>query len=359
MPWFMRTSLRLRSAHPRRHPQRPRAVPSIEVLESRQMLSLTPVADGAQHTDLFTIGVDHQVYELKFNQFGDQVSPTTLATTGGVNAITATESTNGAPLLFALGLDDRVYELQFDSNGDPVSDFIQTEAAQVKAIQAVTTPDAVLVFAIGGNNELYVQRYDQDGHLLAGFGLTQVGEIKSFQAVASGRRAFVFAIGLDDEVYQQRFNSSGDSLGPYNLVTQGQVKDIQVGVAAPATPPSLYVLGLDDQVYAFNPATSSYDLTAPGEVKAFSLNVVPNPGDSPYLQVVAIGPDDQLYAQHLDDAGDLVYGPTSPRSIVQLKGGERYTFVIGADCQIYEQRFDGQGFPLGDYLATDSGPVLC
>src|SRR5262249_48247101 len=88
---------------------------------------------------------------------------------------------------------------------------------------------------------------------------------------ASGRPV-VFVMGLDDQVYAQKFDYYGNSAGSYFLASVGKVKSFTVGRDG-AGNPELFAIGLNDRVYAQkfdgndNPV-GGYFLTTEGAVKS-------------------------------------------------------------------------------------------
>jgi hypothetical protein len=175
----------------------------------------------------------------------------------------------------------------------------------------------------------------------------------------------LFVIGLDNQVYAQKIDPNGSSATGYFLTTPGQVLSFAAGTTAFGLP-ELFVLGLDNQVYAQtfdvngNP-TSGYVLTTPGKVLSFQVGSdgFGNP------EVFALGLDGQVYAQKLNLSGGsasgyflTAVGKVNGLSIGSTPSGAPELFVLGLDSQVYGAKLDASGNPASSYFLTTPGKVL-
>jgi hypothetical protein len=103
-----------------------------------QSLSVTVhvVAGTTLRAEVFALGLDNQVYGLKLAADGTPVSPFFLTSPGMVVSFTASVVNNGggmfSPEVFALGLDHQVYALRFSSMEDPMGTFFLTAPGMVQ-----------------------------------------------------------------------------------------------------------------------------------------------------------------------------------------------------------------------------------
>lgn len=84
----------------------------------------------------------------------------------------------------------------------------------------------------------------------------------------------MFVIGLDDQVYAQTVAATGSAASPYFLVAVGRVLALRAGTANGQ--PEVFALGLDSQVYAektdiTGQGLGGYFLFSIGAVQAFAV----------------------------------------------------------------------------------------
>jgi hypothetical protein len=305
----------------------------LECLEGRELLSVgvIPKGTGAKEPELFVLGLDHQVYAQTFDSTGGSTSGYALVAPGQVKSFALGRlqlvSNLGAvqsdqPRLFAIGLDDQVYAQTFDQSGNSTSPYTLTAPGRVRTLDAGTIAIAntgVLspeLFVLGLDFQVYTQSFDSNGHSTSsGYGLAAFGQVKSFQVadqdVDLNERPQLFVVGLDDQVYAQAHDQVGSPTLFYQLQATGQVKALSVGAG------QIFVVGLDDQVYSqtfdlSGDPTSGLFLTQPGRVKAATAS----------------------------------------------QGLPVFLFVVGLDGQVYEQKFNPNGQSNGPYFLTQPGLVL-
>src|SRR5205807_2049365 len=95
------------------------------------------------------------------------------------------------------------------------------------------------------------------------------------QSQASNPPEEVFVLGLDNQVYAQKIGPTGSSASGYIPMANGQVAGLVVGHDGNNLT-ELFVLGLDSQVYALHvnaggTATGGYFLAAMGKVQSFAV----------------------------------------------------------------------------------------
>jgi autotransporter-associated beta strand protein len=174
----------------------------------------------------------------------------------------------------------------------------------------------------------------------------------------------LFVIGLDNQVYAQKLDSNGSSSSGYVLASPGQVKAL-VTAHDPSNLPEGFVLGMDNQVYALHVnasgnAVSGYFPVAPGQVKSFSVGY----DATARPEVFAIGLDNQVYAAKMDANGNPSAGyilavarPVQSLAVGHDASNRPEVFAIGLDSQVYEQKLDQGGNPSGTSFLTTPGQV--
>jgi hypothetical protein len=174
----------------------------------------------------------------------------------------------------------------------------------------------------------------------------------------------IFVLGLDNQVYAQNFDPSGNSASSYFLAAPGQVKDLVAGHNA-SNQPVLFVIGQDNQVYsvkfdANGNSLGGYALASPGQVKA--LAVGHDASNDPELFV--IGLDNQVYALKCDANGTPLgrYFLTQTGQVKTLAAasdasGAPELFAIGLDDQVYFQKLDASGSSTSAYQLVAPGQV--
>jgi hypothetical protein len=233
-------------------------------------------------------------------------------------------------------------------------------------------------FVLGLDSQVYQQKFDTNGNPTTGYTLTRPGQVKAM-AVANvtpgggSNTPMLFVIGLDDQVWAQNFNGlTGDSKGAYFLTQPGQVKSITpVNVNGHA---ELFVRGLDDQVYQQQfdlngNSLGAYTLTTAGQVKSLAVTFFGGIRLEMYNpEMFVIGLDDQVYQQKFDTGGNSTsaYTLTRPGQVKSLQAGlsrditsgrHPEVFIIGLDNQVYIQQFDSTGASVGPYSLTQPGQV--
>jgi hypothetical protein len=354
----------------------------VERLEDRRLLSAVSVMDAANHTNLFAVGLDNQVYQQQYDSNGAQTRGMSLTAPGHVKEISAVELATGGPLLFARGLDDQVWEQWFDGQGNSEGGYKLAAVGHVQHIEAVVTAAGVpLVFATGLDGQIWELTFDATGKPTGGYTLPQPGAVLSF--AVTGVTAYglnsggpvLFARGLDQQVYQQQYSPSGALSTGFALMAPGAVKDFSFSASSNA----FFAIGLDSQVYqmrldANGNLLNGYTLVQPGQVKAISqasyvLPVVGiiNPWGGIFApELFVVGLDDRVYAEKVDASGNPLQGytltaPGGVNAILtwNLPVTKRpLLFAQGKDGQIYEQTLDLNGNSTSAYTATGSGVVL-
>jgi hypothetical protein len=132
---------------------------------------------GESNTFL-AIGRDRQVIQLLFDTNGRSIGGYSVLVPGQVKdftqtlAFTMTNTGGGfyAAEVFVLGLDGQVYEVKLDQSNHPTSGYLLTTPGQVKALRAwsLGSPGA-MVFVIGLNKELYQQTFTAVGASTGGY----------------------------------------------------------------------------------------------------------------------------------------------------------------------------------------------
>lgn len=287
---------------------------------------------------------------------GTTPSPITITVTAGSTSATV----NGTVINHMYAGQDIGLTLIL-TMGTPTSAIPGVIAAQtVTILHRATFSNA---FVVGLDNQVYAQKFDSFGNSISNWIATAPGEVKS---VSVGRDAnnnpTVYVIGLDDQVYVQR---TANSVTSYSLTGAALVKSL--GVRSDASDnQEIFVVGLDDQVYAMEldkngNVTAPFFLTAAGEVKAMSVghDALRNP------MLFVIGMDDQLYAQRLTSDGSPTNGYFFASAGVykalsngNTTMGNPEVLAIGSDNQVYAQKFDASGVPVGVAFLTRPGQVL-
>ncbi len=245
--------------------------------------SITVGSDALGDPELFAIGLDNQVWALKFDAAGNpgpayyfpvQVAPgvTTL-----VKSVAVSHDARYEPLVFAIGLDDQVYAVKFDSLGNQAGSWYPTQTGKVTSIQAgfdsFLNPE---LFVIQTDNQVYGLHFDANGFPVGNYFLAQAGAVKSLVVSHdANNNPEVFVTGLDDQVYGLQFDASGNTAGNYFLANPGQVKSLNVGYYN-GNNPEVFVTGLNDNLFSFtlDPAgnpNSGYFLTQLGAILGFGL----------------------------------------------------------------------------------------
>jgi RHS repeat-associated protein len=174
----------------------------------------------------------------------------------------------------------------------------------------------------------------------------------------------VFVLGLDNQVYAQKLDANGSSASGYFLAAPGQVQTLTVGHDASGRP-ELFVLGLDNQVYALtlngngNPV-GRYFLAAAGQVKSFTVGY--DASNDPELFV--LGLDSQVYAAHFNALGQPAagYALTHAGQVKSFVVGhdasnDPEVFALGLDNQVYAQKLTAAGVSASGYGLTHAGQV--
>jgi hypothetical protein len=346
-------------------------------------VTMTLASTTTSTHDLFVIGLDNEVWAEKLDAASHPVGSYFLTQPGAVKSFGAGHDAAGRPELFVIGLDDQVYGLHFDANGDPAGGYFLAAGGQVKYLSvghdAFNRPEA---FVIGLDDQVYAQRFDANGNPVGGYFRVAPGRV---DALAVGNdtagRPEVFVIGLDSRLWILKFDLNGNPVGGY-FVAPGNydgggcavppVRSLSIGHDA-AGNPEVFVIGGGDQVWAqkFDANGNPQGYYAPsggacanpiatGAVKSISAgnDAAGNP------ELFAIGLDDQVYAQKLDANGNPVgsYFLTQPGQVKALTAGQDArghpeVFVIGLDDQVWVQRLDAAGNPAGSYFLTAVGQI--
>src|SRR5438067_7618533 len=159
-----------------RSPQRRSTRLVLEALEARDVPSAVQVPDLANHTNLFFVGSDRQVYQQQYDTNGSLIRATTLTTPGAVQEVSAVELANGSPLVFVRGLDNQVWVQAFDGTGQSRGGYALMAPGQVHHIQAVVTRTGTpLLFVTGIDDQVYQLRFDGTGARISDYTLTKPG----------------------------------------------------------------------------------------------------------------------------------------------------------------------------------------
>ena len=245
--------------------------------------SISVGSDAAGDPELFAIGLDNQVWALKFDAAGNpgpayyfpiQVAP---AVTTLVKSVAVSHDAQYNPLLFAIGLDDQVYAVKFDAQGNQVGSWYPTQTGKVTSIQAgfdsFLNPE---LFVIQTDNQVYGLHFDANGFPVGNYFLAQAGAVKSLVVSHDAvNNPLLFVVGLDNQVYGLHFDVNGNTSSSYFLTNVGQVKSVSVGYYN-GNNPEVFVTGLNDNLFSFtlDPAgnpNSTYFLTQVGAILGFGL----------------------------------------------------------------------------------------
>ncbi len=102
-----------------------------------------------------------------------------------------------------------------------------------------------------------------------------------------------------------------------------------------------------------------------GDTAISTLNgSAPVVSSNPLEEVFVIGADRQVYGQKLDAVGNPVggYFPVGPGEVLSVSvghdaSGRPEVFVVGLDHQVYAHQFDAAGNPVGSYFLTQPGQI--
>jgi hypothetical protein len=339
---------------------------------TRPVQELYPYAsghDGSGDPEEFVIGLDNQVYNVKFNSSGNPLGgyATSPIASGGVKSISVSSDASGNPLLFAIGFDNQVYSVKFNAAGDPTTGLALTQRGEVQtiALGRYSSNDPEL-FAIGLDDQVYDQKFDASGSSLGAYALTTAGTVEGIAVGHYGSPAAPedVVIGLDSQAYYVKFNSSGNAITGYALVAAGQVSALSIGYDGSGNI-ELFTIYSDVQVYYvhFNSSgvpTTGYALVAPGQVNAIAAGS-DGSGDP---ELFVLGLDDQVYSVKFNSAGTPTTGyaltqggKVKALTVSSYGSGAPELFVIGSDDQVYDQLFNSSGTSISLYNLIAGGKV--
>jgi hypothetical protein len=252
-----------------------------------QVKDLEVASDFFQTGEFFVLGMDNQVYAQKLTDTGDPVGTAYfLAAPGQVWKIqvgAAQSSGSAVPLVFGVGLDSQVYAVKFTANGDPASGYYLVAHGQVKPDKSIgfgwSQPAGGFVpelFVTGLDSQVYATKLTSAGDPAGGYFLAAAGAVKSFSVGVMSNNVVhpeLFSIGMDNQVYGAKFSDAGNPAGGYFLTAPGAVSSLTASYVQKFSNyySETFVLGLDSQVYVLlfdvngNPS-GGYVPGAPGQV---------------------------------------------------------------------------------------------
>jgi hypothetical protein len=232
LKWFRQTTTK---TSPRRPPC---ARPAVELLEDRQLLSITPAylfsqhpqslggtalrqvsetIDGAGRQVIVALGGDHAVYEKTETAPGSFTFSGWQFLGGNVQSVKVASDFTGAARVFSLGWDGCVYTIAQQLGGDPSqlpnwesrwSDLGGNNVQQFDVGNDRSNDGYLVVYTVGANHQLSINGQVATGpSTFSWSGWHNVGG--SVLCAAASSYADVFVLGTDHSVYEGYGNWTG------------------------------------------------------------------------------------------------------------------------------------------------------
>jgi hypothetical protein len=282
---------------------------------------------------------------------------------------------NGMPIIGATGPTLNLAQYGYGVVGDTVtvrvtpSDGVQTGTTVPASTPLYASPAATYV--IGTNHEIYGVQIGSNGLPTGGYYLVSSMLARSVASDTDGLgRTELFVLGMDDQVYAMHLDGNGvamtDSFGSSTfLVVAGQVKAISATRTA-AGNPEIFVIGTDNQVRgavlsAPGYPNGGYFMTAAAAVTGISATQ--DASGNPLVFVIGSG--SQVYAEDFDATGRTSHGYflVASGQVRAIKAGldvngHPLLMAIETDGKVYGHLLTNGGAGSGSWYVVQSGPAV-
>jgi len=266
---------------------------------------------------VFGLGLDHNVYEAKFDANGNLLAGWVLVAPGQFSSlVVGTYGANAQPILFGIGTPAQLQQVasaRFDAQANLVSGFSPVAFGTFTALAVGNFGSgSVELFGISFS-QAYLAHFDSTGVFTDGWAPVAPGQFQSLTAAnRSNGTLELFGAGLNGQAYAATFSNTGQLVLGWFPVNSGQPVNFSQLTAAPLAGGNLAAFGLGSDQHAYEAtfdATTGAKLTGWSQLSAMTFARLVAAAQSGRTKLGGLNAvDQQVYLELFDAAGNVQSG---------------------------------------------------